>query len=206
MKLYASDFTHTFIAPIRELVSPETDGSVTARELRLDELLVLAADPQYDLSEKAARNVQSEGKHCFGTFNEGTLSAYIFLASGVIEPEYNTAGVGFGGIGFRLPPNVLYAYKLFSLAEFRGQNQVGVAIAEGAKTLIESGGWIISTTDTGNKSAIRMFEKLGFKQRAELREYRILGLGKYKMPDAVQLGEPGDDDYKRVELFTPNTQ
>ena len=203
MKLFASDISYAFTLPIRTLIAPAHKDSVSAKSLNVDELVELSKDSQYDISENAVRDVEFDGKYCFATFNQNTVSAYAFLAVGRVEPKHNTAGAGFGGIGLRLPQNVVYVYKCFSLPEFRGQSQVAVAISEGANSLLDSEGWLITTADVNNHSSARMFEKLGFTKRDTLREYRFLNVGKYRLPSAVDLGEPGAEGHKRVEFFTP---
>lgn len=204
MRLFKTDFTYTMVAPVQELSRPKTNNSVNARSLTSDELAELAKDPKYDLSATAVKDVAEHNHFCFGTFNQGILSAYIFLATEIILPKHNTAGIGFGGIGMRLPKDVMYIYKGFSVPEYRGQRQVNIAIAKGADTLLGPKGWMVSTVEIGNLASIKMLENVGLKRQDQFREYRILGKGKYRIPKAIQLGLSGNQDSKRVELFTPS--
>ena len=201
MKWYASDITYTYVTPVEKLITPERNSSVFSRPLTVDELLELSKDPSYELSEEAAHYIEAEGQHCYATFNNGIVSAYMYMATGDIDPKYNNPGAGFGGYGFRLPSNVLYVYKGFALPDYRGQSQVGITITEGAKALVKPGGWLVTTVDVGNHSSIRMMEKLGFQRHNKCREYRLLNRRKYFISDAMNLGGLADRNHKRVELF-----
>ena len=201
--MYASDVTYTYVTPVENLIVPGRDNSVSAKALSVDELLELSKNSEYELSEKAARYVEAVDQYCYATFHQGTISSYIFLAAGHIDPKYNNAGVGFGGIGYRLPLNVVYAYKCFCLPRYRGQSHAGVAIAAGVKALVEAGGWLVMNVDVGNHSSIRMMEKLGLRRHNKCREYRVLNRGKYFIPNTMSLGESNDANHKRVEVFTP---
>jgi len=201
--MYGSDITYIFTAPIRNLIAPNPSDS-SVRKIEAGELKILSDNPAYDLSEHLAHEVASGEKHCFGSFTKGTLSSYIFLGASEIAPKFNTAGVGFGGVGLRLPKDVFYVFKCYTLPEYRGANLAGLSIYNGAMALGKGDGWLITTTDVNNRASKRMFEKLGFKQRNILREYRLFNWGKYFIPREIELDTFGDGMQKRVELFTPN--
>jgi len=56
--------------------------------------------------------------------------------------KFNTAGVGFGGVGLRLPKDVFYVFKCYTLPEYRGANLAGLSIYNGAMALGKGDGWL----------------------------------------------------------------
>lgn len=203
MKLYRRDFTYTMVGRIRNLVRPELGSGVHARELTVAELIELSKKPEYDMSAAAIDGVSSNSnRHCFGTFNNGVVSAYMFFATGLIRPDMNTAGTGFGGIGMRLPNDVLYIHKGFALPEYRGKRQVNICTIAGADNLVSQEGWMVSTVEIDNHASIKMLENVGLNKQDQFREYRIFGLGKYKVPDSIQLGQKGAESSKSIEIIT----
>jgi len=99
----------------------------------------------------------------------------------------------------RLPEDVIYTYKCFTLPAYRGQRQVQIAIIEGVKKLVSTNGWLVTTVDVNNKSSINMMKNIGLNQIQILREFRIFGKRAYRIPKSILLSE----EIERVELITP---
>ncbi len=203
-----TDFTHSMVGKISDLSRPVTGDSVHARALTSDELVELSKNPDYDLTHSVAVEgvAQNANRHCFATFNDGVVSAYIFIATGLVTPEMNSAGSGFGGIGMILPANVMYLYKGFTLPKYRGQRQVNIAVVAGADALVDSSGWMISTVETNNAASIKMLENVGLHRQDQLKEYRILGKSFYRIPEVVKLGSVGNENNEPVNLFTSHLE
>lgn len=157
--------------------------------------------PEYDISSAAAQVVDGQTQFCCGAFSGKQLVAYAFFARDYIDPAFNTAGSGFGGVGFRMPDNTVYMYKLFVLPEFRGSSQMVVVVQQAMFELLPNGGWVITSTDIDNRAAQGLFRKLGFVQYPKIVEHRLLGAGFYKIPDRVQLGSAADEESLSIELI-----
>jgi len=201
--LIGKDITNGYIAPASEMVCQKPDPNAHTRMLEVDELVELAKDPIYQISANAAKDVASKDKYFCGTYIGDQLTAYNFFATGELEPRYNSAGTGFKGIGIRMPENVMFMFKGYTLPEYRGLKHTPMAIIGGVKNIVGPDGWVVSTANPANTPSVRMLTGLGMVRQGTLKEYRFLNFTRYNMPDHLQLGEPGDANAKQVGLFTP---
>jgi len=204
MKIFGKDFTHLYFAPASALTRFEYDQNINARMLDSAELHRLSEDSRYDLSNKAVKYLDSEDFSCCGVFDGDELVAYSFFAVRDIPPELNSGGYPFAGIGARMPEGVVFIFKAFCLPDYRGQRLVALAIRFGGLSMAGPRGWIVSTADVNNHPSDTMFRKMGLKRQTSiLKEYRIFNRARYRFPSEVQLGEPGAENSKTIELYAP---
>ena len=189
MRLFGKDITNLYAAPVSELAYDEYETDITVQMMSIDELLPFSENQRLDLTEKSVKILESSNKYCFGIFHKTQLVGYNFFAVGDVSPEFNTGGVPFSGIGLKLPAGVAYLFKSFVLPEYRGKHLLSLAIVDGSKETVGSGGWAITTTDVKNYSSNKMFVRIGFKRLCVLREYFIFNRSMYMIPKTVQLGE-----------------
>jgi len=207
MKLLGRDITNVFFRPSSELVLPEKKESIIIRNVEADEILRNSIEnPNLELSKRAASLVESENIFCYAAFVEEKMVAYCYFAINDLEPILNSGGWPFGGIGIRMPEDVVFSFKGFALPESRGLRLVPLCIATASKALVSENGWSLVTADVKNIRSAKMFASIGLdKTGILLKEYWVVNRSIYKIPKHLQLGDPNDKYSKVVELYTPES-
>lgn len=98
---------------------PSKDSGYTLRVFEsgdLDALLGCASDPRLDLGEAFVRDAFAKGDACATVFSDGRVVSYNWMA---FTPTHDQHGVH---VDFR--PTYRYAYKAFTVPEFRGRHLI----------------------------------------------------------------------------------
>jgi len=162
------DITYILLRPSdcsAESVDNQTPPSVLCRELDADVLIKAAHDRRFEVTETTLKSMREGTCSAIGAFNGQSLVGLSFFATGTVDPIHNRGGDRFRGIGFKLPDNVCYLFKVFVLPEYRRQhiNQqiINYALKHYANKHIDT---MVTTTDIGNQAYYTSVCRSGFQR------------------------------------------
>lgn len=200
--VFKKDISHLYVVAASQLFDIEANNEYSARFLEASEIKKISSNPLNNISATTAETVDNVNVFCCAVFEGETLAGYSFFAKGKIPATYNSGGKGFGGVGLDLPEDVLFMFKVYVFSEFRGRGLIALAARLAVKQLLSTGGWVVTTTDQANRSAQSMFRTLGFIKGPKISEYRVFGVGLYRMPSKQELFAQQDRAAATVGLFS----
>lgn len=180
------------------------DNSVVCRSISAEELRACAHDPRFTVSNRTVDNMLSQSLVAIGAFVGAELAGISFYATDFVDPEHNSAGARFHGIGLRLPSNTCYQFKVFVLPEFRGKrinsSMIEVALNHFAGLKIDH---IVTTTEITNAAFYSSATRLGFEVVGHTFEWVFCGKSFFKYPKSIMVSIPEEANQKsRVQLFS----
>lgn len=120
-----------FARPLRDAARSAPLPGVDVRPLGEEELVAWRRDPELDLREGMIREVYRRGDRCLGALYGAALVGYVWFAYG-IAPHVD-------GIWVKVPPRVVYRFKAFVRASYRGRG-IAPALYDAADPLIAKPG------------------------------------------------------------------
>ena len=201
-----------------DLISVEpVDAEVQQTRLRCSALSAAqlekwVPDDSNDLNQQAASSIDDDATVCVGAFINENLAGYIFFCRSPVEPEKNSGGSKFTGIGLEFPLQVRYLYKAFVLPEYRGKG-VANSILHSAINRFKADGvtHIVTTTDWTNSSFLQAVSKVGFVHTGVAAEWVVGSWHGYRIPVAVNIRSnraqknlPGNPASQQIHLLKPS--
>ena len=116
-----------FSRPLRQAARGAPPPGLELRPLSEEELLAWRRDPDLDLPEAFIREMYRRGDRCLGALDASALVGYVWFAYGV-APHVD-------GIQVKVPPHVVYRFKAFVRAPYRGRG-IAPALYDAADPLI----------------------------------------------------------------------
>ena len=121
-----------FARPLRQHAARGASlAGVELRSLDEEELVAWRRDPELDLPEGMIREVYRRGDRCLGALHGAALVGYVWFAYG-FAPHVD-------GIWVKVPPRVVYRFKAFVRASYRGRG-IAPALYDAADPLIAKPG------------------------------------------------------------------
>src|SRR5215470_12872838 len=120
-----------FSRPLGQAAQGAPPPGLDLRPLGEEELVAWRRDPELDLHEAMIRELYRRGDRCLGALDGSALVGYVWFAYGV-APHVD-------GIRVEVPPHVVYRFKAFVRAPYRGRG-IAPALYEAADPLISRPG------------------------------------------------------------------
>jgi len=178
------------------------ESVVKCKPVNANSINGLDVDDRFALSNDTLEFMRAENCLAIGAFVENRLVGLSFFATGHVDPKHNRGGSAFRGIGFKLPENVCYLFKVFVLPEFRGKNInkhiILHALEHYANRNINA---MITTTDIGNQAYFNSVKGFGFQVTGYASELLFFGKSYFKLPKNIVLN--GKDQSDSLLIFVP---
>ena len=193
------DITRVMLLDLMATDRTSPDDYLKARTARIDnadircgwqspqQLLQWQHDKILELNSAIIDSLHQESVQCVGAELDRRLVGYLFLCGSPVNPDQNSGGSKFTGIGLEFSDNFKYLYKAFVHPEFRG---CGIAQLLLNHARIEfkhsSVTHIVTTTDWTNTAFLKFAESSGFEIRATAAEWVMGQKHRYSIPDTIK--------------------
>ncbi len=147
------------------------------------ELGRLCGNADLEVDPKLLGMLESGKVICFAATRGDDLMGYVWFTENDVDPQHNTGGPQFKGIGLKLGAGVCYLFKALIVPGFRGQSLMSRMIHAACETLSRRGlDEIVTTTDVGNQAFQTSVERIGFVMVGRAVELAVFQSHLYWLP------------------------
>lgn len=184
-RIIPCDVTQVLTLSLAQALRPKSDiNGCEFDYLTASQVREFSKDTNSELKPEMAALIESDEARCYAITHGNALAAYTWVATGDIAPKHNCGGSRFLGIGFQLPDNVAYIFKVLVLPAYRGKQLNGWMLYKLGNELSDTSiDTFITTTDWTNYPFLSSAAKSGFKPISLAGEFIVGSRHIYKLPN-----------------------
>jgi len=144
--------------PLDSIIEPRWDRGYQFRQLEVEELGKLGADPTNCLEYHTTLRLAAASHRCFAALDGSTLACYVWLA------EHSVGHEDTMGFRFAIPADTCYLFNAFTVPAYREQ---GIYTRTAKRALLEMSQFGksqgLALVEYGNLASMRSHRRIGLK-------------------------------------------
>ena len=193
------DITRVLVWSLSDAIEPSRDCQILP--LGRAELEPYLMRSEYELDEQILASIDGHNVVCIGALVDDELAGYMFLCTAPVNPDRNSGGKIYTGIGLEFNERTRYLYKVLVVPSFRGKGIASNMMRFAARHFYsQSIACIVTTTDWTNSAFLRSTKSVGFIQTGTAGEFVVFGKHYYRIPAEFRLN---NDPQHTIRFVSP---